>query len=62
MQYKVITDNKKNTTQIRIKLDSSKITEPKFGSLMLSGKYEHLIKKNENLHNSYHINFSIFYH
>lgn len=45
MQYKIITDNKKHTTQIRIKLDSSKITEPKFGSLMLPGKYEHLISK-----------------
>lgn len=45
MQYKIITNTKKHTTQIRIKLDSSKITEPQFGSLMLAGKYQHLLSK-----------------
>ncbi|MGQ1784440.1 hypothetical protein [Saccharicrinis sp. GN24d3] len=45
MDYKIITNKKKNTTQIRIPLDSSKIAEPEFGSLMLSAKYEHLLSK-----------------
>ncbi len=49
MQYKIITDKKANTTQIKIKLDASKITEPKFGVLVLAGKYGHLISRTRTL-------------
>lgn len=45
MEYQLISDKGKNTTQIRIKLDSSNIRQSEFGNLILAQKYNHLTSK-----------------
>ncbi|RCW24663.1 hypothetical protein [Marinilabilia salmonicolor] len=43
--FQIINNKQKKTTQIKIKLDPSKITDPEFGDLLLSDKYSQLLSK-----------------
>lgn len=45
MEYQIVSNKRGNTTQVRIKLDNSKIKQPLFGNLLLAQKYNHLTNK-----------------